>query len=197
MKKKILNAAIKLIKQKGITNSLLEEVANNLDITKEEIDLHYREGVEGLLLEYNAQLNDKMHKKVEITNLRTHEKIEAMLLARFAIADKSVARHIYDYLKHPPRLKLAAHMAYSTTVYIWRLAGDIATDHNFYTKRLILGHIYRRSLEFWLENNDDQALQSFLNAELQKAANIGKYKKKLGDIIEQAKIRIEAFNAKF
>jgi ubiquinone biosynthesis protein COQ9 len=59
---------------------------------------------------------------------------------------------------------------------IWRLAGDTATDFNYYTKRGLLASVYSATLLYWLRDESDAhtATWAFLDRRLQDVMQIPK-----------------------
>lgn len=85
---------------------------------------------------------------------RTHEKVEKALALKFALfhESQSVTLAIVKYLSHPLRLRLALDLQWQTLNKIWYYAGDRATDFNYYSKRALLGYIYKTTFIFWLRH---------------------------------------------
>ncbi len=54
----------------------------------------------------------------------------------------------------PHNVARALRLGWHGADVMWRLAGDVATDYNHYTKRLTLGALYTATLAIWL---DDQS----------------------------------------
>lgn len=71
---------------------------------------------------------------------------------------REAVRRASAILAMPRNLPLATRTAWRSADAMWRLAGDTATDYNYYTKRGLLAGIYGATLAVWLEDDsDDQA----------------------------------------
>ena len=75
-----------------------------------------------------------------------------------------------------PRHLALPKMVWRTADAIWREAGDTATDHNHYTKRLLLSGVITSTTLYWL--NDDSPGQEktweFLDARIDGAMKLGR-----------------------
>ena len=112
---------------------------------------------------------------------RVPEKIESLILhrlERFAKHREAVRRAVAQ-LALPWNAVLGATILYRTVDVIWRLAGDNATDFNFYTKRATLAGVYSSTLLYWLndESDDMTDTQAFVKRRLADVAAFGKKKK--------------------
>lgn len=69
---------------------------------------------------------------------------------------------------------------------IWKAAGDTSTDHNFYTKRMLLAYVVKSTTLFWL--NDDSpgatASWSFLDRRVAEVLQLGKLAQGMGRLPE-------------
>jgi ubiquinone biosynthesis protein COQ9 len=89
-----------------------------------------------------------------LSALRTHEKVQQALEKKMlffnAYAHKTVS--ILRYFSSPLRLKTLIQLQWRTLNRIWYFAGDTATDFNYYSKRVLLGYIYKTTFLYWLKN---------------------------------------------
>ena len=71
---------------------------------------------------------------------------------------------------------------YRTVDAMWRAAGDASTDHNFYTKRLLLAGVYMATLLFWLgdASEDGEATWAFLDRRVGDVMRLQKAKARVG-----------------
>lgn len=76
--------------------------------------------------------------------LRTRDKIARAVRARLEVLEpyQDAVRRALALLALPQNAALSARLVYRTVDAMWRAAGDIATDHNFYTKRGLLAGVY-------------------------------------------------------
>lgn len=85
------------------------------------------------------------------------ERIRSLVLARLdAIAGKEEAlRRALAIMAMPQNAARAARLGWSSADAMWRLAGDVSTDYNHYTKRATLAGVYAATLAVFA--NDDSA----------------------------------------
>jgi ubiquinone biosynthesis protein COQ9 len=77
---------------------------------------------------------------------------------------------------------------YRTVDEIWRLAGDTATDWNFYSKRILLSGVYTSTLLYWLgdKSKNSESSWSFLNNRLTEVSQFGKGLGKIKNFLQPA-----------
>jgi ubiquinone biosynthesis protein COQ9 len=77
-------------------------------------------------------------------------------------------------------------LVYRTVDAMWRAAGDVSTDFNFYSKRAILAGVYSATLMRWFTDlsEDESATGKFLAARID---NVMQFEKLKGRVREQAK----------
>ena len=70
---------------------------------------------------------------------------------------------------------MAGRLAYNTCDTIWRAAGDVSTDFNFYTKRGLLAGVVLSTTLYWLQDSSDgnQATSAFLDRRIQDVLIVG------------------------
>ena len=64
-------------------------------------------------------------------------------------------RRALSFLAMPQNTLLALRCVYHTVDAIWHLAGDTATDWNFYSKRGLLAAVYTTTVLYWLEDESE------------------------------------------
>ena len=93
--------------------------------------------------------------------------------------DKKFYKKIFLNLLIPNKKFLFSNQLYKSVDQIWFIAGDSSTDFNFYTKRLILGAIYSRTMLFFFNNDDQEGLEHLLDQNLKSVSKIPKLKSKV------------------
>lgn len=118
----------------------------------------------------------------EMAPLPVHKRIRAAILARIAIVrpHKEALRRALAILAMPQNLARAARLSWRSADAMWRLAGDISTDYNHYTKRAILSAVYGSTILAWLEDEseDETETRAFLDRRLGNVAQFERFKKK-------------------
>lgn len=112
-----------------------------------------------------------------------HKKIRELLLIRFEIlqTNKEAVRKMVTFMAQPAQAKMVSRHLYNTLDRVWRIAGDRATDYNFYTKRATLGAVYSSTMLAFLDDDtpDLQKTRAFLDRRLLDVAKVPKYTKPL------------------
>jgi len=155
---------------------LLENACKNAGLDKNYWKIDFPNGGIDVVDYFLDQADQQMLTSMDRSNLRTHEKIRAAIKARLE-ANTQYKKQIESMLGtlalHPVR---ATKMTYRTVDNIWRLAGDTATDWNFYSKRLLLAGVYTSTLLFWLSDKsaDQKETWEFLDKRLAEVGKFGK-----------------------
>lgn len=115
--------------------------------------------------------------------LRVPERIRRLVEFRIdAVAGREEAlRRALAILAMPRNLARAAKLGWSSADLMWRLAGDIATDFNHYTKRAILSGIVAATLAVLIDDHSEGKAETraFLGRRLGDVARFEKAKAQL------------------
>jgi ubiquinone biosynthesis protein COQ9 len=89
---------------------------------------------------------------MDLESMRTTARVRALVLAKLAVLEPY--HPIFGglqraTLRHPSLGITVQRGIWQTADQIWRAAGDRATDHNWYSKRLLLSGVYASTLWFW------------------------------------------------
>ena len=89
--------------------------------------------------------------------MKVREKITALVEARLDATsiDRESLRRALAILALPQNLTKATRLGWRTVDTIWRAAGDIATDYNYYTKRTILLGVYASTITVFLDDESE------------------------------------------
>jgi ubiquinone biosynthesis protein COQ9 len=92
-----------------------------------------------------------------LTTLKIRDRIRTLVLFRLdAVAGQEEAlRRALAILAMPQNLVRSAKVAWRSADAMWRLAGDVATDYNHYTKRALLAGIYSSTLFVFIDDASD------------------------------------------
>ncbi|MBM3610844.1 MAG: COQ9 family protein [Alphaproteobacteria bacterium] len=122
---------------------------------------------------------------VDLTALRTHEKIRKIIEISFHVLEpyKSTLRRLVNTSMIKKYFMVESKILYEVVSRIWYKAGDTSTDYNFYTKRILLSFAYVPTFRFWLkEGSTIENTMIFLDHKLQQVMKIGKIKRIVTDI---------------
>jgi ubiquinone biosynthesis protein COQ9 len=89
--------------------------------------------------------------------MKIREKITALVEARLDATsiDRESLRRALAILALPQNLAKATRLGWRTVDTIWRAAGDVATDYNYYTKRTILLGMYASTITVFLDDESE------------------------------------------
>jgi ubiquinone biosynthesis protein COQ9 len=92
-----------------------------------------------------------------LAKLKIRDKIRALVWRRLEIMGpaREAVRRALAILAMPQNLPLALRISWRSTDLMWRIAGDISTDFNHYTKRMTLGAVYGSTLLVWLDDQSE------------------------------------------
>src|SRR4051812_29734421 len=135
------------------------------------IDIYIREVDRGL----EAWFTPKRLAKMKI-----REKIRALIWRRLEIMGpaREAVRRALAILAMPHNLPLALRISWRSADLMWRIAGDISTDFNHYTKRMTLGAGYGSTLLAWLDDQTEgwSDTAAFLDRRIDDVMRIEKFK---------------------
>ena len=100
---------------------------------------------------------------------------------RQAEPHREAVRRSLAYLAMPQNAVLGAKLLYRTVDAIWHVAGDTATDWNFYSKRGLLAGVFGATVLYWLNDRSEDYAETwdFLDRRLRDVATFGKATGKL------------------
>lgn len=89
--------------------------------------------------------------------MKIREKITALVEARLDATsiDRESLRRALAILALPQNLAKATRLGWRTVDAIWRAAGDVSTDYNYYTKRTILLGVYASTITVFLDDESE------------------------------------------
>ena len=89
--------------------------------------------------------------------MKIREKITALVEARLDATsiDRESLRRALAILALPQNLAKATRLGWRTVDTIWRAAGDVSTDYNYYTKRTILLGVYASTITVFLDDESE------------------------------------------
>ena len=102
-----------------------------------------------------------------LLKMKVRDRVALVLRTRLEVLEgnKEAVRRASGFLSLPTNHVVAARLVYRTVDEIWHLAGDEATDFNFYTKRGLLAAVLMSTTLFWLDDESEGHAESwaFLN----------------------------------
>lgn len=109
--------------------------------------------------------------------LKIRERIRRGVEARLdaAAQDEPALRRWMGYLALPPNLPLAGKLTWESADAIWRWAGDVATDENHYSKRVLLAGILTGAMAIRMSDGRRAAL-AFVDRRIDDVMRYEKWK---------------------
>ena len=112
--------------------------------------------------------------------MKVRERIRSLVQARLdAIEGREEAlRRALAIMAMPQNVARAGRLGWASADAMWRLAGDVATDYNHYTKRAILASIYTATLAVFVndENEGKADTRAFLDRRIDGVMRLEKAK---------------------
>jgi ubiquinone biosynthesis protein COQ9 len=92
-----------------------------------------------------------------LAGMKIREKIRSLVWQRLEIQGpaREAIRRALAILAMPQNVPLALRISWRTADLMWRIAGDIRTDFNHYTKRMTHGAVYGSTLLVWLDDQSE------------------------------------------
>ena len=182
-----IEAVLNHIPFDGWSETSLKMAAADCGVSEAELTTLFPAGIPDAIAAYGAWADEKMKAafvdryEAKLSVMPVHIKIRSLILIRLEQASphKEVVRRTMAILAYPRHAKLAAKLLYDTVDVMWRIAGDTATDYNFYTKRATLSAVYSATLLVFLADNsaDMAKTEDFLDRRLSDIARIPKLAK--------------------
>jgi ubiquinone biosynthesis protein COQ9 len=113
----------------------------------------------------------------DVAHMKTHQRVAMGVWVRLESLGRwrEAARKATAWLAVPRHAPLASRLTYRTCDAIWRAAGDVSTDFNFYTKRGLLSGVVLSTTLYWLQDGSEgnQATSAFLDRRIAEVLRIG------------------------
>jgi ubiquinone biosynthesis protein COQ9 len=116
----------------------------------------------------------------QLAGMKIRERIRALVWRRLEIMGDSreAVRRALAILAMPQNIPLALRVSWRSADLMWRLAGDVSTDFNHYTKRMTLGAVYGSTLIAWLDDQSEgwSGTAGFLDRRIDDVMKFEKWK---------------------
>lgn len=120
-----------------------------------------------------------------LSEMRIRDRITAGVRIRLEILTphRETVRRSMSTLALPQNAALGLQTVWRSADAIWWAAGDTATDHNWYTKRMLLAGVYSATLLYWLDDTstDNAATWMFLDRRINDVLKLPQHIKKIRD----------------
>jgi ubiquinone biosynthesis protein COQ9 len=125
----------------------------------------------------------------DLAALKVRDRVKLAVLTRLELVamHREAVRRALALEALPQHAPRALKQLYRTVDAIWYVAGDTATDFNFYTKRMLLAGVYAATLLHWLDDKSEgfASTAAFLDRRLADVMRIQQAKGRLGKLVEK------------
>ncbi|MGU3389400.1 COQ9 family protein [Sphingomonas sp. M1A8_2b] len=144
----------------GWTDAARDMAAEAAGIDRDVAALAFKHGAVEMIDAWFAHIDGVMLAAVppeRLALMKIREKITALVEARLDATsiDRESLRRALAILALPQNLAKATRLGWRTVDTIWRAAGDVATDYNYYTKRTILLGVYASTITVFLDDESE------------------------------------------
>ena len=127
--------------------------------------------------------------ELDLPSMKVRARITGAVRARLEAltGNEEAVRRAAGKLALPGHTGLALRDGYRTVDAIWRVAGDEATDFNFYTKRGLLAAVLVSTTLFWIDDTSDrhEATWAFLDRRIEGIMRIPKLQSAMRSKVKQ------------
>lgn len=120
-----------------------------------------------------------------LSEMRIRDRITVGVRSRLEILTphREAVRRSMATLALPQNAAFGLQSVWRSADAIWWAAGDTATDHNWYTKRILLAGVYSTTLLYWLDDTsaDNAATWMFLDRRINDVLKLPQHIKKIRD----------------
>ena len=167
----------------GWGESAVDSAADQLGIPREQARLAMPKSQAGLVDLYIQGVDRQLEIDFpadRVAALKVRDRIRSLVWRRLEIMGpaREAVRRALAILAMPQNVPLGLRISWRTADLMWRIAGDVSTDFNHYTKRLTLGGVYASTLIAWLDDQSDDWTETaaFLDRRLADVMKIEKLK---------------------
>jgi ubiquinone biosynthesis protein COQ9 len=200
-KQKILDHFLETCLFEGWSQKALECAFLKAEIDVKFLPFIFENGCVDIANLFIKMIDSKMEEKskdLDFEKMKIRDKIKNLVKVRLSINQeyKPQLQKLTHFYSHPKNIGLALKNSYKTADLMWKIAGDNATDFNFYSKRIILAKIYIRVLLSFVkdESEDYKKTLDLLDLQIDKVMRFAAFKFKVknrcnqtGEMLKKAK----------
>ncbi|MBO6804873.1 MAG: COQ9 family protein, partial [Thalassospira sp.] len=183
----LVEAALEHVPFDGWTKQALHAGAEDLDLAPGEVDRLLPNGIRQAIVTYVEMTDRKMIAALDekgLENLKIRDRIATAVKTRLELVEgqKDTVRAALAFMTLPQNAALGLKLTHGTVDAMWVAAGDTSTDHNWYTKRMLLAGVYGSTLAYWLDDTSEGHADSwaFLDRRIGNVMQIPKITAKIG-----------------
>ena len=203
LRDKVVLAALTHVPFDGWSNDALVRGAADVDMSPADIDILFPGGSRSavrhwLLLADRLMLEDVVG--TDLGSLRIRDKITLLVRTRLErwTPHREAVRRALALSVLPGYAEDGLQSGFTTVDAMWRVAGDKATDYNFYTKRGLLAAVYTSTLLVWLDDKSEGCCESwaFLERRIADVMKVPKYQARIKDVLSRLPNPIDVLKRK-
>jgi ubiquinone biosynthesis protein COQ9 len=180
-KAQYLTTALYHVAFEGWTDSLIQKISDELGLDPNYFSLVFRGGIKELVGYSVERANMKMlvqFQQLDISSMKVREKIYTIIKLRLESINKQVERRTLAYYSLPHNAATGLKNLWQIVDMMWYECGDISTDYNHYSKRMLLALVYSRTLCYYLndETENNSATWEYLTQSINKVLKFGNIK---------------------
>ena len=167
----------------GWTSKAVDSAAAQLGIVPAQAHLAFPKRKAAMVDAYVEGVDREMEKRLppaKLAKMKIRERIRTLVWTRLEIMTpaREAVRTALAVLAMPQNVPLGASIGWRSADLMWRLAGDISTDFNHYTKRITLGAVYGSTLVAWLDDKSEGRTDTaaFLDRRIDNVMQFEKWK---------------------
>jgi len=144
----------------GWNDKAVESAAMEVGVDADLAKLSLKGGAMALIEAWIGSVDAEMAHRLpseKLEAMKIRERITALVATRLEIAapDREGQRRALAIMALPQNVAAAARIGWRSADRMWRLAGDMATDFNHYTKRMTLSAVYASTLAVFVNDDSD------------------------------------------
>ncbi len=192
---RLLDAMLATAGQNGWTRAALDAAARAVGLSPGEVELAAPGGVSDVLRAFGQRMVKALEAELSSTDLaglKVREKVRAGVLAYLCVltphkeAMKRATVSPFGAVSGPGSLWQAADA-------IWRALGDVSTDGNWYSKRLILSGVIGSTLVVWLDADDMSTVETFLDHRIENVMTFERAKADVRKTVDRLVASVDEF----
>ncbi len=176
----ILDQALKLVPHEGWTSRMARLAGLAAGLSAGETELLLPHGPADLAALLSRRHDAKALEALgalDVGSLKIRERIARGVAARIdaAMADEAAVRRLNGWFVLPQNMGLGGRLAWESADKVWRWAGDVATDENHYSKRVLLAGILSGAVAIRLASGAEAA-RTFTDRRIENVMAFEKWK---------------------
>lgn len=202
LRNRLIRAALPHIPFDGWGNDALRMGADDIGVASSQAEKLFPAGARDMIAWHSKMADLEMVaalEKMDLPSMKIRARIAAAVRTRLeqAEGDREAVRKGLSFLSMPTNAGLSLQLLYNTVDDMWHMAGDTATDWNFYSKRMLLSGVYSSTLLCWLNDTSESYADTwdFLDRRIGNVMKIPQIKSKIAQCFGFIPKRMQAMRS--